>query len=168
MTDANYDWSRFVKRIPVNADLPTLYNAISTPDGLEHWFLRKAEFTKTDGTIREGKDHIQKGDHYEWRWHGFPDTMTEHGEVLEVNGKDMFRFVFGKAGIVTMRIYPAETVTIFEIIQENIPTDEKSKADYHIGCMTGWLFYLVNLKSLYEGGADLRNKNVKLQEMVNA
>ena len=167
MSDSTYDWSKFTRRIPINANIKTLYNACTTQNGLESWFLRKAEFTKPDGNIRDRKDSVQKGDRYEWNWHGYPDSMTEHGEVLETNGKDLFRFVFGTAGVVTFKIYPSEGMTIMEISQDNIPTDEKSKVNYHVGCMTGWLFYLVNIKSIYEGGADLRNKNVKLQEMVH-
>jgi hypothetical protein len=34
--------------------------------------------------------------------------------------------------------------------------------------MTGWTFYLANLKSVLEGGLDLRNKNARLQRLVNA
>jgi hypothetical protein len=40
--------------------------------------------------------------------------------------------------------------------------------NYHLGCKTGWTFYLANLKSLMEGGIDLRNKNEKIQRVINA
>jgi len=52
--------------------------------------------------------------------------------------------------------------------QENIPTDEKAKVSWHLGCATGWTFYLTNLKSILEGGLDLRNKDELLTNVVNA
>jgi hypothetical protein len=32
-----------------------------------------------------------------------------------------------------------------------------------VQCQLGWTFYLANLKSVIEGGVDLRNKNVDLK-----
>lgn len=40
--------------------------------------------------------------------------------------------------------------------------------NYHIGCTKGWNFYLTNLKSLLEGGIDLRNRNKGLKEVINS
>jgi hypothetical protein len=37
-----------------------------------------------------------------------------------------------------------------------------------MGCLGGWTFYLANLKSYLEGGVDLRNKNLALNNMVNS
>jgi hypothetical protein len=55
-----------------------------------------------------------------------------------------------------------------ELVQENIPDDESGKLTWHVGCKTGWTFYLANMKSLYEGGIDLRNKNENLQQVLNS
>ena len=52
--------------------------------------------------------------------------------------------------------------------QYNIPTDETGKTDYHIGCREGWVFYLANLKSIQEGGIDLRNKNPGIKKVINS
>ena len=46
--------------------------------------------------------------------------------------------------------------------------NEKGKVQYHMGCLGGWTFYLANLKSYLEGGVDLRNKNLALNNMVNS
>jgi hypothetical protein len=145
-----------------------LYDAWTTRAELEKWFLRKAEFIMPGGAVRPAAEHVLRGDRYEWMWHGYPDSVLEHGEVTEANGRDRFQFVFGAAGLVTVKLYPLEKLNIVEVLQENIATDDVSKVNWHIGCMTGWLFYLVNLKSIYEGGADLRNKDVRIQEVVNA
>jgi hypothetical protein len=41
---ADFNWSRFEVRIPVKASPKDLYMAWATRKGLEHWFLRLAEF----------------------------------------------------------------------------------------------------------------------------
>jgi uncharacterized protein YndB with AHSA1/START domain len=164
----NYDWSKFTQRIPVKAGPQKIYDAWATPAGLEKWFLRNAKFRKADGSPRDPNDLIQKDDTYEWNWFGYSDDTSEHGKIIAANGKDFFKFVFGKAGIVSVTIKTEENQTIVELLQEQIPTDEKSKVSFHLGCSTGWTFYLANLKSIYEGGLDLRNKDEKIKRVVNS
>ncbi|HEX4852001.1 MAG TPA: SRPBCC domain-containing protein, partial [Puia sp.] len=69
---------------------------------------------------------------------------------------------------VTISISSEQGETLVILEQDHIPTDEESKAYFHIGCTKGWVFYLTNLKSILEGGIDLRNKNLALQDMINA
>jgi len=163
-----YDWSRFVKRIQTKATISDAYTAWTTQHGLERWFLRDADFATKEGTPRDAHSFVKPGDTYKWLWHGYDDTTAETGEVLEGNGTDTFKFVFGTAGIVTITIKTEQGETIVELLQENIPTDEKHKVYFHLGCSTGWTFYLANLKSVLEGGLDLRNKNAELKNVVSA
>ena len=163
-----YDWSRFTKRINVKASAHILYNAWTTQAELEKWFLRLAEFKKPDGGLRHRDERVEKGDKYKWLWHGYPDSTVEYGEILEVNEKDLVRFSFGMAGDVTVKILSEDGEHVVELIQENIPVDESSKKQFHLGCTEGWTFYLANLKSILEGGIDLRNKNEKLQKVINS
>jgi hypothetical protein len=169
-----YDWSRFTKRIPVKADPLLIYESWATPAGLETIFLRKAEFKTANGELRPRGSFLQAGDTYEWMWHGYDDDTNEHGEVLEVNPpgetsvKNMLRFTFGKAGTVSISVLQEEGQTIIELTQENIPTDEEGKVYYHLGCSGGWTFHLANMKSILEGGPDLRNKNVNIKSVVNS
>lgn len=37
-----------------------------------------------------------------------------------------------------------------------------------VGCGEGWVFYLANLKSILEGGIDLRNKNDAIRNVLNS
>ncbi len=165
---SQYDWSRFSQKIYINAPVQKVYDKWTTRAGLESWFLRKAEFKTPDGVLKEHDSLIQKGDTYEWMWHGHPDTTVEHGVVTEANGKDRFRFVFGKAGIVTVQLTDHGDVTEMLLTQDSIPTDEESKANYHVGCSTGWTFYEANIKSILEGGLDLRNKNPAYTNVINS
>jgi hypothetical protein len=165
---ASYDWSRFTVRININAATEKLYHAWATRSGMEDWFLRLSEYKKPDASLRGNDELVMEGDSYKWLWHGWPDETAEYGEILDCNGKDLFKFSFGKAGNCTVRIYNEQSETIVELMQDNIPTDEQGMHFWHLGCKTGWTFYLANMKSLYEGGIDLRNKNVNLQQVLNS
>ncbi len=164
----NNNWSRFTKRIPVAADLLTVYKAWTTQDELEKWFLRKAEFIKPDGTIRNRNESIEKGDKYDWKWHGYPDSTFEKNEIVEANGEDLLQFKFSGNCLVSVKLYSLEGETIVEITQENIPADDNPATNLLVGCGEGWTFYLANLKSYLEGGIDLRNKNEKIKNVVSS
>ena len=163
-----YDWTTFTKRIPVNASFEIIYQAWTKPAELEKWFLRKANFKTESNQIRNSNERIEQNDNYEWMWYGYDDNTVERGTVLGLNGKDFLKFSFGKAREVSVFIKEEERNNIVEIVQENIPTDEQSKIYYHLGCSEGWTFYLANLKSILEGGIDLRNRNEKLNRAINS
>ena len=163
-----YDWGHFMVRININASIQQLYDAWATRAGMEYWFLRVSEYKTNDGRIRSDDEHAQAGDSYRWLWHGWSDETVEYGTVLEANGKDFFKFSFGKAGDCSVKIFRDIGETFIELKQENIPTDEHSRHSWHLGCKTGWTFYFANMKSRYEGGIDLRNKKEMLQGLINA
>jgi hypothetical protein len=168
MSANTYDWSRFTVRINVNVAGKTLYDAWATRAGMEYWFLRLSEYKKPDGSLRGNKEQVENGDGYKWLWHGWPDDTVEHGTILDCNGIDFIKFSFGKAGNCAVTIKKEEGEAIVELIQDNIPEDDRGKQYWHLGCKTGWTFYLANMKSLYEGGIDLRNRNERLQQVINS
>jgi Activator of Hsp90 ATPase homolog 1-like protein len=164
----SYDWSRFETRVPVNASFEKLYWCWATREGMEYWFLRMSEYKKPNGELRENNEFVQPGDSYRWRWYGWNDDVTETGMILDCNGKDLIQFSFGKAGNCIVRFIVENGNTLVELVQENIPDDEYGRHYWHLGCKTGWTFYLANLKSLSEGGLDLRNKNEELKNVINS
>ena len=165
---STYNWTTFTVRVPVKAPVEKLYWCWATKEGIEYWFLRLSEYKKADGNLRDRADYVQQGDSYRWRWHGWPDEVTEEGSVLECNGKDLFKFSFGKAGNCAVTIKKEDGETIVELVQDQIPDDEQGRHYWHLGCKTGWTFYLANLKSLLEGGIDLRNRNENLKNVINS
>jgi len=162
------DWSRFTVRININAPIPVLYGAWTTREGIEYWFLRSSEYREAGGRLREANENVVEGDTYTWMWHGWPDDTVERGTILSANGKDQLKFSFGKAGDCSVSIKMEDEETVVELTQDNIPDDDTGKKNWHVGCKTGWTFYLANMKSVYEGGLDLRNRNVNLKSVVNS
>lgn len=164
----SYNWKQFTKRIPIKASAKAIYDAWTTQQGLESWFLRLAQFTKADGSPRPKTNNIEAGDTYKWLWFGYDDSATEEKEILSANGSDQLKFSFSGGCIVSVSIKQEEGETICELVQDMPMEDMAEQQHFFIDCGNGWGFYMTNLKSVLEGGLDLRNKNVNLKEVVNA
>lgn len=162
----NFDWTQFSRKIAVKADMAKIYNAWTIPEELEKWFLKEANYFKDNGEKTEKQAPIKKGYTYEWSWYLYDNL--EKGAVIEANGKDHIQFTFAGDCIVDIHLSKLDDLTIVKLTQKNIPTDEESKKNIRLGCDSGWAFYMVNLKSVYEGGLDLRNKEEKLKGMLNS
>jgi uncharacterized protein YndB with AHSA1/START domain len=164
----NYNWNQFKKRITIRSTAQTIYDVWTTQAGIESWFLRLAEFKTKDTGVRKRNESIQKGDRYKWLWFGYDDSFVEESEILFVNGKDELEFGFSGGCIVNVKMKEEDNETICELTQSMPMEDEKDQRHFFIECGKGWTFYLANLKSILEGGIDLRNKNVNIQNVVNA
>jgi uncharacterized protein YndB with AHSA1/START domain len=163
-----YNWKQFIKRITIKAPAKSIYDAWATQQGLESWFLRSAQFTKADGTLRSKNSHIEAGDKYKWLWFGYDDSVGEAREILLANGWDKIQFNFSGGCIVTVSIMQENGETVCELIQQ-MPMEDLSEQQYFfIECGKGWTFYMTNLKSILEGDHDLRNKNINIQQVINA
>lgn len=162
------DWSVFIKRIPIKASVEQVYRVWATQEGLEQWFLRTATFVTPDKNPRDRTAYVQKGDTFTWHWHGYPDTVFEKREVIAANGKDQIQFTFSGGCLVTVTAKPIDHFTICELTQEGIPSDDNPNTNLYVGCGEGWTFYLANLKSILEGGIDLRNKDNTITKVINS
>lgn len=163
----NFDWTRFTVRIPVNAAKQALYDAWTIPSEIEKWFLSNASFQDLNEEPIDKHATVQKGFSYAWQWYGY--DITEYGTVTEANNDNFLAFTFAGECVVEVRLIENENDGIIvTLTQHSIPVDDKSKRDYRLGCHSGWSFFLVNLKSVYEGGLDLRNKNDDLKGMINS
>lgn len=158
------DWSTFKKRISVNTSEEKLFDFWTTQSTIEKWFLSQAQFYRPDKSKRESNSKIEVGDTYEWMWHG-SDNVAE-GEVLEINGRNYLEFTF-LGCVVSVNIKEEDGENVVELTQKEIPLDERSRMSYFVGCSRGWTFYLANLKSILEGGIDLRNRNKNLADVIN-
>ena len=143
---STHDWTKFTKRINILAAPQDIYNAWTTRNNIEGWFLRSSQFTDKSDTLRQCDDAIHAGDTYKWMWHGFTNCVVEDGKILEANGKDTIKFTFAgppdSPMIVTVKITKEKGESIVTLTQENIPLDDDGRMNFHVGCGDGWTFYL--------------------------
>jgi len=161
---SNLDWTKFNKRVSISSDIDEIFNAWMTQDNFEKWFLSKAEFKNDQGKLKGRNAKIGNGDRYLWMWHGSENVVE--GEVIETNDKDFLRFSF-LGCVVEMSIKIEDGENLIELTQSEIALDEESRMNYYVGCSRGWTFFLTNLKSILEGGIDLRNRNKNLVDVIN-
>lgn len=162
----NFDWTTFTRKIAIKAEISDIYSAWTKASEIEKWFLSKAIFIDINQRLINREDQVKKGYTYEWNW--FLYATTEHGKITDTNEKDFLQFTFAGDCLVDIKLSTQNDSVIVELTQKNIPLDDNSKQGIRLGCDSGWSFFLVNLKSVYEGGLDLRNKDNNLIGMVNS
>ena len=156
----NFNWTQFSKRIFINTDLKSAYNAWAKKEEIVKWFLSEAAF------YGEGEEaEMVEGSVYKWSW--FAQNHYEEGVIIQANGIDAVTFTFAGNCNVQVQLSKVKNQTLVELTQSEIPLDESSKENIRLGCAFGWTFYLLNLKSVLEGGLDLRNKDTTLIGVVN-
>jgi hypothetical protein len=145
---ATYDWSKFMLRIDIQASQQAIYDAWTSKELIELWFLRRAETKSIKGIEKDCFDKFEEGDTFQWWWYGYNDDVVESGTILETNGVDTFGFSFGKAGDCFIKIYEEQGENIIELNQINIPTDDRSKHEFLVlkkGCPTATFFISCNV-----------------------
>ncbi len=161
----NFDWTSYTKKIAIRANVADIYNAWTKSSELEKWFLQNVEFYNPEGTRIDANTNVQAGSRYSWLWYLYKDPMP--GVIKEANGKDYLQFTFEGECLVDVNLREEHGYTIVELRHHNIPLDDHSRQFVRLGCTNGWTFYLANLKSVKEGGIDLRNKDENLAPMIN-
>ncbi len=161
----NFDWTSFTRKITVKASLAEMYSAWACSHEIERWFLSRCSFKDSNGKVRSATENFQKGDSYDWNWHLY--DVTESGKITEANGKDFLQFSFASKCLVDVKLSQKDEEILVELTQKDIPTDDDSKKNIRLGCDSGWSFFLLNLKSVYEGGLDLREKKERISGMIN-
>ena len=159
------DWTSFTEHIAVKSTLSKIYDAWTKSSEIEKWFLETCTYKDKKNKPLDGKENVRSEYVYEWTWYLY--EILEKGRVTQANGKDFFQFTFAGDCLVDIRLKEIGENVLVTLKQYNIPTDEKSKFNIRIGCLQGWTFYLLNLKSYYETGYDLRNKNPELRGVNN-
>ena len=162
------DFSNFKLRINIQAPAQLIYRSLATPAGLEQWFLREAIFYSSEHLKREAEELIQVDDTYSMRWHGYSDEITHTGKVLCGDGLQQFGFTFSLGCPVIFNIYPDQKTQILELICRDLPVLNGMPHEHFIIDPRGWTFYLTNLKSVLEGGLDLRNRDASLTQVITA
>jgi uncharacterized protein YndB with AHSA1/START domain len=160
-----FNLDKFTKKIAVNASLEKIYDAWAKPNEIERWFLKNADYYDENNNLVDKSIGAKQNNSYNWSW--YLNDSAEVGTITEANGKDFIQFTFAGDCLVEVELKPQKDIIMVELTQKNIKLDDESAQSMRLDCESGWSFYLLNLKSIYEGGLDLRNKDTDLRGMVN-
>jgi len=168
---SQFDWAQFQLGIFVKARPEELYALWTTGHGLGRWFLRTAEFAPATGPAPRGKraklspfpeGHVRAeeeacraGDLYRWEWY-YDGGITGEGRVTQMRPPTRFGVTFGNEMEVEIGIRKQGPWCELSLRQFKIPDTPQGRWSLHMGCRVGWTFFLTNLKSVAEGGPDLR------------
>lgn len=159
------DWSGFVQRIYISRDKEDLWPALATPEGLTSWFTCRADMTDAAGRRLSSDAFPAVGFGIHWEW---AEGTIEEATVLEIEPRDRMRFTwYGDKGWVEFRLRENEGRNYVEIEQRMEKGDLDFFQDVYVGCAQGWAFFLANLKSVVEGGMDLREYKADIGALVN-
>jgi uncharacterized protein YndB with AHSA1/START domain len=135
-------------RVFIHASPREVFKAISEPEILTRWFMDNATLSH------------RKGGHYSFTWKGGP---THTGRVLEfVQGKRIaltWQWPGKEEQLVTklkLSLEPKEGGTVLKFTHSGFPKQEKW-IDLYGGGIQGWMYFMMNLKSVLDYGHDLRS-----------
>ena len=179
-TGTGRDWLGFTQAIHVRAAVPAAWRMLATCEGLERWFLLRADAWTHDGRQWLRDRGLEQGARLRLTWPSaestdaagwtIPGEVSEDDEVLRTEAPQRIRLGWYEGrGWVEFRVAPRPDgrVTV-ELEQRMHPTgDFKLLEGAYTGCREGWAFYLANLKSVLEHGIDLREAAPDRTGLVN-
>jgi uncharacterized protein YndB with AHSA1/START domain len=154
-TTPTHPWHEFDMSIYIAAEREEVWRAWATPSGLCRWFVKDATF-ETPGDQQVGVDESPPlGSTFTWRWLASEFTMSGH--VLKMSEGSELGFTFGPGVRVLVELDIDDGQTRVRLSQEGMPESDAGRQLF-VDCYGGWTFYLTNLKSVLEGGLDLRER----------
>lgn len=148
------DWSTFDRKIRIAAPCSSVYQAWVDRTQISIWFL--ASCIQVDPV--NDRTIVRKGDIVEWSWHNYPNPSKI--TILEANGLDSIVFTLGYGMEVSITLLQEQSWTVVHLQQYNIPTDEESKKNFHVGCRQAWSTWLLNLKAWLEHSIVLHDQEL--------
>ncbi len=151
---SEYDWSTFDLHYYYPVPPATLFRSWATADGLCAFYIGEAVHSAPDGAPRAADEIVRAGDGYDWRYrHDF----GHGGRFTEVIADRRVAFTFGPDMIVTVDIEADGAGSHLRLRQTGIPVDPQGRVQMHLNCRSCWIFFLVNLMSVYQTNTDLRH-----------
>ena len=164
-TGTTRDWLGFTQAIHVEASPERIFALLATCTGLERWFIARAD------AGCEPSRFVPVGGRVALTWRGLGGTeMTEVNGVLACEPAQRVRFGwYEDKGWVEFRVTARDGGgSTVELEQRMQPSADRSLVEQaYVGCREGWAFYLANLKSVAEGGLDLRERQPDRPGLVN-
>jgi uncharacterized protein YndB with AHSA1/START domain len=160
--DASFILRPFTSKIWINARPEDLILGWTRTDLVTKWFVNQCEFLDVNGLACP---NARPGGTYKWTW---LDGSVDASQVLEVEPTRVLYNWYNNQGTIEITATPDQSGSMVQLTQkmsDKIEPQEVLMAQY--GCKIGWTFFLANLKSVVEGGIDLREKSPDRTHVLN-
>ena len=157
-------WKRMVQRIDVRATPEAVYAAWSTAEGLMGWFPLEAVLLDESGEELDPGEAGTTGSRFRFTWH---TGHTEEGEVLEAREMELIRCTFDKGIQLAVGFEAMDGGHVMVTLTQTQDRSDEENLRILLGFKEGWAFYLANLKSVLEGGLDLRSYSHDIEHRIN-
>jgi uncharacterized protein YndB with AHSA1/START domain len=141
-------------RILIQASQEAVFEHWTRADLLGKWFL-EASHQGSAGKPWPADKAVEEGCRYQWTW---ANGISESGEFTQVEPSSLLALTFGDQIDVVVRFGEMEGRTLVEVRQTQEQSNLEARWSVCLDCTQGWTFYLTNLKSVLEGGVDLRER----------
>ena len=153
-------WTELTSRIYVRAQASSDFEAWATEAGLVRWLAESAAFCAAGGPSPRPDGAARAGDSFRWVRQGGRDVLA--GQVVAAEWPGRVALTFGRAGTCEVTLTGEADGTLVEVCRRDLP-DAETCAE----CSRCWAFRLANLKSVLEGGLDLRETDPARRGVVN-
>jgi len=144
--------------------MEAVYAAFATAEGLAGWMSMEAVLIDREGKELDPGAVAGRGDRFRLLWH---TEHTEEGKYLEANGTDAIHYTFGEGVAVRISLEGMEDGSVMVTVEQTQDRSDEENLQMMLGFSVGWSFYLANLKSVLEGGLDLRNYTHDIEHRIN-
>ncbi|MGC8825477.1 MAG: SRPBCC domain-containing protein [Anaerolineae bacterium] len=135
--------NRTTLKVPIYAPQQTVWELLATPQGIPRWFALACE-----GEIGEDTEF-----RLIWSPNPRPEDVSMH-KVTAFDPPRRFGFTWPAVHL-TFELARQNTVTVLKL-QCTYVGDSTAVAELQIEELVGWTMHLLTLKSIAEGGIDLR------------
>ena len=159
-----FKWTEFKQKEFISAPREAVFKKWVIPRNITGWFVAEAVYRYDETMIRKPDEIIKSGDRYKWI---FFQGIEVEGTILNIIENELLSLTFGQKEPgsdehVIVDIYFSsenDSKTKVELQQKNIADSEYGQVNYTLSCMIGWCYFLTNLRSVFESGYDLREKD---------
>jgi uncharacterized protein YndB with AHSA1/START domain len=158
-------YETFTRKIRIDAPREIVMQYWLMPGLVKLWFTPGCVYASPENLERPENALAEVGDKYTWTW---VEGTTDNGTFRMIDFPR--RFVagwFNDTCEIEVTAEVEDDGTILSITQTNTQESEEDRMGAYWDCSMGWAFYLVNLKSVLEGGIDLRETNANIKGLVN-
>jgi len=157
--DDAFQAGTFNGRIHVQAHTARVFEAWATGPGLSRWLLGSSEFRAPGAAAARADAVARSGDDFRWT---FQAGRCVEGHVLAAEWPGEIELAFDPGGSCRVSLAAEGDGTLVEVVHLGLG-DPAARLDWS----TAWTFFLTNLKSVLEGGADLRETDPARGQTVN-